>query len=32
MDEGEKHLMAELLHEFNIDIDSVTSRLEKIAG
>ena len=32
MEEGEKHLMAELLNEFEIDIDSVTSRLEKIAG
>jgi uncharacterized tellurite resistance protein B-like protein len=32
MEEGEKQLMSELLNEFDIDIDSVTSRLEKIAG
>ena len=32
MAEGEKQLMAELLNEFDIDIDSVSSRLEKIAG
>ena len=30
MTEGEKDLMAELLVGFNIDIESVTSRLEKI--
>ena len=30
MTEGEKHLMVELLTEFDIDIESVTSRLEKI--
>tara|TARA_B100000809_G_scaffold224342_1_gene234433 strand:- start:277 stop:693 length:417 start_codon:yes stop_codon:yes gene_type:complete len=32
MDDGEKELMVELLTEFDIDIESVTSRLEKITS
>ena len=32
MEEGEKQLMAELLNKFDIDIDSVASRLEKMQG
>ena len=32
MTEGEKELMTELVVEFGIDIESVTSRLEKIAS